>query len=158
MVKIANKLPDNWIIDLVGGGDRKEIRRLNELISEEGVGEKLILHGSKNTDELKNYYENSSIFLSTSRWEGFGLVLLEAMSFGLPVVSFKQSGSIDILDNGKYGILVDNGDLEQLGVALNKVIESPSIQKNMQKLSLERVIDYSPDKIEQEWEKLMNKS
>ena len=89
--------------------------------------------------------------MSTSRWEGFGLVLLEAMSFGLPIIAFKQSGSKDILNDGEFGVLVKQGDVLELSRKLNYLINDIEVRRNFQKKSLERVNKYTPDKILKMW-------
>lgn len=155
LVEIATKIPDDWKINLIGSGTKNEIQRLKKLIKKSQVEDKLILLGAKTSDDLIEYYANASIYLSTSRWEGFGLVLIEAMQFGLPIVSFKHLGSIDILDNGRYGMLANPGDVEQLATYLNQLILNRAMLQEMQKLSLERVKEYSPKKIQAEWEKMI---
>lgn len=66
----------------------------------------------------------------TSRWEGFGLVLTEAMSFGLPIIAFENSGSNEVLDNGKYGIVVEQGNVEEFSRELNRMISDYDLRKN----------------------------
>lgn len=151
LIPLADRIPDDWQIDIVGSGQKKQEKKLRQLIDENGLSEKIIMHGPKKVTELKEFYLNSSIYLSTSRWEGFGLVLLEAMSFGLPIIAFEQSGSKDILNDGEFGILVKQGDVLELSHKLNYLINDLEVRQNFQKKSLERVSQYTPDKISKLW-------
>lgn len=151
LIPLAYKIPNDWQIDLVGAGHKNQENKLRQLIDENGLSEKIIMHGPKKTSELKEFYLNSSIYLSTSRWEGFGLVLLEAMSFGLPIIAFEQSGSKDILNDGEFGVLVKQGDVIELSHKLNYLINDIEVRQNFQKKSLERVSQYTPDKISKLW-------
>lgn len=151
LIPLADKIPDDWQIDLVGAGHKKQENKLRQLIDENGLSEKIIMHGPKKTTELKEFYLNSSIYLSTSRWEGFGLVLLEAMSFGLPIIAFEQSGSKDILNDGEFGVLVKQGDVLELSRQLNYLINDIEVRRGFQKKSLGRVNQYTPDKILKMW-------
>jgi Glycosyltransferase len=105
---------------------------------------------------LKKHYLKSSIYLMTSRYEGFGLVLLEAMNFGLPIIAFSQSGSKEILNNGKYGILVSNGDVEAMYEKLLDFINDVNLREEYQQKSIKRVKDFSLDAITKQWEKTIN--
>lgn len=91
----------------------------------------------------------------TSRWEGFSLVLAEAMSFGLPIVAFKQSGSNEVLEGGYYGVLIENGDIEQIVDALLELIASKEKRIEYQKKSLDRVKDFNLNSIAAQWENII---
>ncbi len=91
----------------------------------------------------------------TSRWEGFPLVLAEAMSFGLPVIAFKQSGSTEVLEGGRDGILIENGDIEQIVNALLELIVNKEKRIEYQKKSLERVKDFNLNSIVAQWENII---
>ena len=91
----------------------------------------------------------------TSRFEGFGLVLVEAMSFGLPIVAFEQSGSRYVLDDGNNGILVKNGDVEEMVKQLTRLINDFEERKRYQEKSLERLQNFTLDRISEEWEKIL---
>ena len=65
-------------------------------------------------NEVFQLYNNSDCFVMTSRIESFGIVTIEAMAFGLPVLAANSPGNIDILDNGKFGIIYDNSEKDLL--------------------------------------------
>ena len=95
----------------------------------------------RHADDIKHFYEDADIFLLTSYWEGLPNVLLEALSFGLPVISYDcSSGPREILCNGKYGDLCEVGDLDQLKEFLEKKVNSTDTKKNFM-LSMKRAGD-----------------
>lgn len=65
----------------------------------------------------------------TSRWEGMPLVLAEAMSFGLPIIAYEQSGSDEVLEHGDYGILVSNGNIDSMVENLSLLMASLDLRK-----------------------------
>lgn len=155
LIEVAKSLPEGWTISVAGQGP--EEKKLRKEIKENNIEDKLILLGALNGKELRDHYLNSSIYLMTSRWEGFGLVLVEAMDFGLPIIAFSQTGSNEVLGNGDYGILVKNGDVKELSNQLLALINDFEKRKFYQKLSLERVKDFRIDNIINEWQKLLLK-
>lgn len=94
----------------------------------------------------------SSIFVFTSLYEGFGLVILEAMSCGLSPVAFTcQFGPKDIITNGKNGLLVYNRDIKSLSEKLIYLIQHPDIRKEMSYQAQIRVQDFYPNNIIDKW-------
>ena len=98
----------DWSLDIVGEGPEEEMYK--ELISQYGLGKRIVLHPF--TNHIQEYYSKAQIYVLSSRWEGFGLVLLEAMAHGLPVVSSDLPTSLEIM--GDFGIYFKNGDIEEL--------------------------------------------
>lgn len=156
LIEVAKRLPDDWTISFAGQGHEEE--KLRKEIKENKIEDKLILLGALNDKELRKHYLNSSIYLMTSRWEGFGLVLVEAMDFGLPIIAFSQTGSDEVLANGKYGILVENGNVSELTNQLTMLISDVEKRKQYQKLSLERVGDFQLKNIITKWNEVLYKT
>lgn len=155
LVQIAKLIPDDWKIAVAGSGSPEEVKEFEALISKAGVTDKFILRGALSGDDLLKHYQESSIYVMTSRWEGLPLVLTEAMSFGLPIISFENSGANEVLENGKYGILVEQGNVEEFSRQLNRMIESKELREEYSKKSLERVKDFSIEKIIKQWEEII---
>ncbi|MDK4469187.1 glycosyltransferase [Enterococcus hirae] len=156
LIEIAKKLNEEWTITIAGSGTKKEKKKLFELIKKYSLEDKIIYRGLLKDEDLITHYLYSSMYIMTSRWEGFGLVLTEAMSFGLPIIAFKQSGSEEVLENGKYGVLVENGNIEEFSIRLNQLISNKYELEKLSKLSLKRAKDFNVNTIVKKWLYLLN--
>lgn len=138
-----------WMLIIVGNGEDKHNlkTKLNKLNLIDSV--KFI----ETTNKILDYYKNSSIFCLSSRFEGFGMVLLEAMSVGLPIVSFNcKCGPSDLIEHNGNGYLVDNGDISQLAAALDTMINaSPEDYDKFIKKSYELSLKYYVDSLIKQW-------
>lgn len=150
IIELMKYIPEDWIISIAGDGPDRE--KLEQEIRGNELQHRMILNGVLKGDALSNHYLNSSIFILTSRWEGFGLVITEAMSNGLPVIAFDSYGPREILgENNEYGILVENGNVKKLASAVNNLIEDKEIRQLYSEKALQRAKDYQIEKIIQEW-------
>ncbi len=156
LCELADFIPDNWVIRIAGDGTKDEKKQLQDLIEKNKVEKKINFVGPLYGKNLVEHYLNSSIFISTSRTEGLPLVMIEAISFGVPIVSFDHNGGKEILSNGKYGVLVPNNDVSLMGKEINKIIDDRSLLENYQNLSLKRSKDFSINIIIQKWKSLLN--
>lgn len=97
--------------------------------------------------DIEHYYQQASIYAMTSRFEGFPMVLLEAMSFGLPVISFRcPIGPELILRNDVNGILIENGNLPQYMTKLKELMNSNDLRKQFQQPALNFASGYTLEK------------
>lgn len=157
LVKISKSLPLDWGIHIAGGGSRTMIKKFTQLVKSQKA-ENIYYEGAKKDEALASHYINSSIYVMTSRFEGFGLVLVEAMSFGLPIVAFEQTGANEVLKNGEYGIVIEQGNIIEFNKQLNRLIEDKKLREYYQKKSLKRVKDFSVDSIAKQWIELIGDS
>lgn len=105
--------------------------------------------------DIEKVYKNASVFLMTSRFEGFGMALLEAMSFGLPVISFDcRIGPGNLIENNINGILIPDNDTELYILRLNSLIQNKELQKQLGANAINRASAYSKHKIMLLWEEL----
>ena len=127
--KIEKLYPD-WQLVIFGDGDRTPYENQMKAL---GIDDNRC-HLNGPTSNVQHEYINSSIFVFSSRFEGFGMVLVEAMACGLPVVSFDcPCGPKDIIKDGEDGILVENGNIELLASSLSILINDESLRKSMSK-------------------------
>ncbi|MFC4910697.1 glycosyltransferase family 4 protein [Actinomadura gamaensis] len=148
--KVVERHPD-WRLRIHGRG-RKE-RSLRRLINEHHLYNHVFLMGT--TRELHRELAKGSVFALSSRFEGFGMVLIEALSHGLPIVSFDcPEGPGEILTDGHDGVLVPPEDVEALADALCAVIEDRSLRADMGEAALRTAGQYGPDSVRPLWEAL----
>ncbi|GEQ37770.1 glycosyltransferase [Tetragenococcus halophilus] len=150
LIKVAKCIPSDWKVEMAGTGKKEQVAKLIKMIKSEHLEQKVIFKGPLK-EELADHYLDSSIYLMTSRWEGMPLVLAEAMSFGLPIVAFEQTGSREVLNDGKFGILIENGNIEEMVEQLTKLINNFDLRRKYQELSLQRVQDFDMKKIIGKW-------
>lgn len=106
------------------------------------------------SDSVETYYKNADIFVLSSAWEGFGNVIVEAMAFGLPIVSTNCNyGPSEILENGKYGRLADVGDSEAVA---SLIIEEANTALVPTETLIARSKDFSEEKIANQYYALIN--
>ena len=146
---VADKHPD-WSLHVYGEGNRAELeKRVNEL----DLNKSFMVNGR--TDSIIEKYLESSIFVLSSRYEGFGMVLTEAMSCGVPPVSFAcPSGPRDIITHGVDGLLVENGNIHQLAENICILIENEDLRKVMGGNARESVKRFRKEEIMAEWKQL----
>lgn len=155
LIEIAKKIQNTgWKIRVVGDG--KDGEWFRQEVRANALQNCIILHGNV-THNIQEFYGNASIFISTSRWEGFGLVLTEAMACGLPIISFDNSGPHEILDGGQYGILIPKYDVDAFANSIIELINNHDLLQNYAQKSLLRVSRFSTETIISNWEGVMNK-
>lgn len=106
---------------VVGTGD--DLPGLRAAVAARGLQENVILAGHVPGGELADHYRLCDVFVMPSSKEGFGIVFLEAMACGRPVIAGNQDGSVDALDEGRLGVLVDPNDAQQIAHAICQVLD-----------------------------------
>ncbi|UJF28776.1 glycosyltransferase family 4 protein [Kaistella sp. 97-N-M2] len=105
--------------------------------------------------DIEKEYLNSSLLVLPSRSEGFGMVLIEAMGCGLPVVSFDcPSGPADIITDGEDGFLIENGNMEMFAKQVSVLMNDDQLRKGMGAKAKKNVQRFSAGKIVQQWDAL----
>jgi len=150
--KIVSKKYPNWKLIIVGDGPDKE--KLEDKISELQLINNVEIRPF--TADVNYYYLNSSIFVSSSRWEGFGLVITEAMECGLPVVAFANSGPKEIINkDGINGILVPTKNVKELALQIISLIENHDKRKDMSIKAIERAQDFNVKRVAEKWKRVL---
>jgi len=104
---------------------------------------------------IEQKYLESSIYVMTSRFEGFGMVLIEAMACGVPCISFDCNyGPSDIIIDGEDGFLVETENIEKFADKITYLIENESKRKRMGKAAKHNVKRFSPDVVVKQWDEL----
>jgi glycosyltransferase involved in cell wall biosynthesis len=148
---VAREEPE-WKLRIYGDGNLRE--ELVELIAELGLEDSVYLMGA--TTEIGKELARGSVFALSSRFEGFGMVLVEAMSKGLPVVSFDcPRGPAEIVEDGVDGLLVPNGDIEALARALVELIRDEGRRKSFGAAGLVKSRSYEIGPIGKRWDTLL---
>ena len=138
----------DWTLQIYGDGDQRDL--LHRLIREAKMEDTVIVN--QPTRQIMDRYLESSIFLLTSRFEGFGMVLIEAMACGVPVVSFDCPwGPADIIKNGEDGFLVGYLNTIEAAEKVVQLIESPELRKKMGIRARENVQRYSRNTVMKQW-------
>lgn len=140
-----------WNLHIYGSGELQnqiedQIRRYN-LVNTTFIHQPI--------SNISDAYINSSCYLMTSRFEGLPMVLLEAMSYGLPVISYAcPCGPRDLILNGYNGFLVPDGDCKMLKERIIDIIECEVMRKEMGLNARSSILGYREDIIMQMWENL----
>ncbi len=147
---IEKQFPD-WEMAVFGDGNRGPYERQ---IIDLGI-DTTRCHLNGPTADIKQEYVNSSVFAFSSRFEGFGMVLVEAMACGLPVVSFAcPCGPKDIIKDGEDGMLVENGNVESFATSLSQLMQNPSLCQSMSKAGKKNVRRFYMNQIAMRWKNL----
>ena len=145
---IAEKKTDDWRLDVFGDGDRTIYEKMIDELSIDR--NRCQLHGR--TNNVEQEYVNSSIFVLSSRFEGFGMVLTEAMACGLPVVAFDCPwGPRSIISDGVDGLLVENGNVKALAEGLSFIMNDNSLRQSMHNAGLRNIQRFSIGQIAERW-------
>ena len=145
--------PD-WALNVYGSGELRD--QVKEWIRERHLETTIIMHNP--VDNIMEKYKDSSICVLSSRYEGFSLVILEAMSCGVPVVSFDcPYGPRNIIKNGEDGILIEPLNYQALAEGICQLIENKSLRMQLGANARENVLRFSQDSIMEQWEDLFHK-
>jgi len=149
--ELASQGVDHNLLILGEGPDRQF---LEKLAKELGVSGSTYLPGfQQNPFPL---IKRSCALVVPSRFEAFGIVVLEAMALGVPVVTMTSaSGPAEILDGGAYGVCVSGENPASLAAGMNAVIADPAVRRRYSCLGKERVKSFRPEQIVRQWEELL---
>lgn len=153
LLKIYERLVKHdptWHLDIVGDG--KEFSKLQEFAKLHRLQKKVTFHGFQKKEYIDDLLHRSSIYLMTSHTESFGIVLLEAMSHGLPCVAFDSAeGAREIIENQKSGFLIKHRDFDQYERAVETLMGSIEKRRKMGKRGYQLVGQYSEDVVIEKW-------
>jgi glycosyltransferase involved in cell wall biosynthesis len=147
----AKAHPD-WHLRLRGRGHLES--RFRGLIEQYGLEDSVTIEGP--AEDIGSDMAEASVFVLSSRFEGFPLILLEAMSKGMGVVSFDcPTGPADIVDDHRNGLLVPHQDVEGLSRAIREIVEDEELRRRMASAAIETAEEYTIEAIGPQWEELL---
>lgn len=145
--KLIEHASPNWRVDIYG--TVSDNKKAAEITADTSIQIK------EPVKQIQNEYLTSSIYALPSRFEGFGMVLIEAMACGVPCVAFDcPCGPRDIIKDGEDGFLVENGNIEQFAHQLSKLIGDEQLRKKMGENARRNVQRYHISAIADKWDKL----
>ena len=144
---IFAKKNKDWDLDIVGEGPEEKLYR--KLIKEHNLEERITIHPF--TNNVQSFYSNAQVYVLSSRWEGFGLVLVEAMAHGLPVISSDLPTSKEIM--GDFGMYFENGNIEDLAQKLEDATHIDWQEKSKEALAIAQRFDIK--NIIKQWKELI---
>lgn len=152
--KVNNKNPD-WHLHIAGDGAQKDeiIKKIHQKHLENSVTVEF-----KKEEDLRKLFLESSIYIMTSFHESFGLVLIEAESFGIPLLAFDSAkGPQEIIENGKNGFLISNRDIKQIADKVNELISNDTLRTEMGNKAREMSTAYKMENVEKIWYEFIEK-
>lgn len=141
----------DWRLDIFGQGEWKDM--LQQMIDERGLQHSVRIN--KPTKQIGEEYVKSSLLVMSSHYEGFPMVMIEAMACGLPVVSFDyKCGPKDIIQHGINGLLVPEGDIKALANAMMEVMADEAYRRMLSQNARKVVDTYSEEAVMKQWIRL----
>jgi len=150
-IALIRKKCNGWQVKIIGNGEDKE--NLLKHIKETNLEQ--IITILPPTDKIENEYCNASIYVMSSRYEGLPMVLIEAKSYGVPIVSFNcPEGPSDIIRDGIDGFLVEKDNVKLLSEAILKLIENVELRKSFGNEAVKDIDRFKPACVGILWDKL----
>ena len=139
----------DWMLDIVGEG--REEKKYRSLISNYHMEDRITIHPF--TNHIQDFYSNAQVYVLSSRWEGMPLVLVEAMSHGLPIITSDLPVCQEIL--GDYGIFFRNGDIVELARTLEDATHLDWQKKSDEAIKIAQRFDIN--EIAGQWKQLLER-
>lgn len=159
LLKVFNILqldyPD-WSLDIVGDG--VERNNLENYIKTHNLNN-VTLHGFQGKEYIDDLLDKSSIYVMTSFTESFGIVLIEAMSHGVPCIAYDSAeGAREIINSGDNGFLIKNRNIDAMLLKIKNLIENEKLRKNVGKAARKSIDKYTSEVVGEEWFTLIEES
>jgi len=153
--KLVSTIKPDWHLNIVGDGIEKE--SIINKINDNNLNDKITMHGFVRKDNINQILSNTSIYMMTSFTESFGLVLIEAMSFGVPCVAFDSAqGANEIIDDSLNGYLIKERNHKHMADTIIKLIDNYDLRTYMGQQAHNKALSFSRTNIELDWINLFN--
>lgn len=147
----GNRDLKDWHLDIFGQGEWHGM--LQSMIRERGLQDSVGLHAP--VKDIAGEYARNALLVMSSHYEGFPMVMVEAMACGLPVVSFDyKCGPRDIIRQGENGLLVPDGDIRGLAAAMERLMQDEGLRRRMSAEARKVVSAYSEEAVMARWVRL----
>ena len=144
---IFSKNNKDWTLEIVGEGPEKALYR--QLIAKHGLEERVVL--SPFTHNIQSHYAQSSVYILSSRWEGFGLVLIEAMAHGLPIIASDLPVTHELLQGKDVALLFDTENVSQLADCMESLEDNSDLICKMGKKAKNYSREFEMESIIKKW-------
>ncbi|MFP4026470.1 MAG: glycosyltransferase family 4 protein [Candidatus Brocadiia bacterium] len=145
LIRSLPELPDQVQLLIVGNGPQKE--ELVRIRTSLGLEKRVVLADHLTDRDKYRFLRAADIFVLPSEHEGFGIVLQEAMSVGLPIVATSHGGQTDLLEDGLNAILIDSSEPKCIAEGIMRLIENRQLRRRMSKANLQHIRDFNPPTI-----------
>ncbi len=147
---------DDKNIKLIIVGDGPERAFLEDTVSENNLGDRVIFKGYLEDEEKFQLLECSDLFVLTSLHEGFGIVFMEAMYYGLPIVCTNHGGQVDFLKDNENAVLINVGDVEACRTGINKFASDRKFYSKCSKNNKSKVRDFYAETVALQYTEIFN--
>lgn len=146
------KKNSEWNLVIVGDGEEKE--KIEKLVTKYNLENRVSL--DLFTNNIKEYFLNSSVLTLSSRWEGMPMIVLEALEMGIPTISFDITAITPLVDDGKEGYIVKSYDVESFAEAMLKIANSKETLKELSKNCVVKSKEFNIENIVLKWKEILN--
>lgn len=151
---VKNEIP-NIKLYLMGDGSLRN--KLENKVKELSLTDNIIFTGFIPKNEMDEYLTKAKLYVMTSHTESFGLVLLEAMSYGIPCIAFDSADGAKELLKDNVGILINNRDKEKMAKEIVSLLNNKDKLITLSKVSSEYAANYLPETVKDKWLNILNK-
>lgn len=143
------EFPD-WRLNIVGGGSLENT--LKALVKEKGLEDSVTLHGYRDKKYIDQLLEKSSIYTMTSLEESFGIVIIEAQSYGIPCMAFSSArGALEVIEDGVNGFIINDRDMDKYCMTLKRLAKSQELRESLGKKGRENAEKYREENVAKMW-------
>lgn len=154
--KLIHQEEPSWRLDIIGDGAQKNL--LGDRIFTEGWTDCVKLHGFQDKKYINDLLSKSSIYLMSSVTESFGIVLIEAMSYGLPCIAFDSAeGATELIQDGVNGYLISYRNKEEYAKKVIELIRNKKLRTKLGSAGRKTSLNYTGDKVKRDWIKLLKR-
>lgn len=139
LIDIVRHLSEEYVLLMVGGGPLAD--QVRDSVEAFGLKKRVFMLGKIPQNELSAIYNSSDLFLLASSYEIYGMVIMESMYFGVPVLSSKSGGADVIIDHQKDGLIVDTFDRDKWVSEIEKVFANEKLLDEMGLLAKHKIVE-----------------